>query len=768
MSVPLAETRELPAAAGPDAAALLLAAHVAVVHRRTRQDQVRVGYRPRRGRDTVLTIDLTGDPTFAGLHRQVAAALADPPAEKPGEQIDLRMRPGGPADGYAGGYTVTAAADAPETFPEALDKQVRLLLAAGGRDPGRPLSALPMADAADAAGLLRWGRYGEPAEPAEPAEGPAECVHTMVERQAARAPDAVAVSCGDRTLTYRDLDARADRLAAALAARGAGPGQVVGVLAERSPELVVALLAVLKSGAAYLCLETDAPAERAGRLLGDAGVTTVVTHGDLAWTPPPDLHLIPAGGPHPAPPAAAAGRPGARPARPGDLAYVSYTSGSTGVPKGVGVPHAAVARLVRDPDWADFTDGDTFLQLAPVAFDASTLEIWAPLTTGARLAIHPPGRVDIDALARTLRAERVTVLWLTAGLFHQMVAARLDALGGLRHLIAGGDVIAGGAVGDLLARHPHLTFTNGYGPTENTTFTTCWTTRTAPAGPVPIGRPIRGTRVAILDSALRPVPAGVPGELYAAGAGLARCYLGAPATTAERFVPDPLAARPGARMYRTGDLASWRPDGTIEFLGRADRQIKIHGYRVEPGEVEAALLADPAISAALVIAEPDGAGGTRLAAFATPEDTRVDPAELANELRGRLLRRLPPYLVPARLLVVHQLPLNRNGKIDRSVFESTGRAPRAVGNPYQAPRTTLESFLAELWAAALGIEPVGVEDDFFELGGHSLIAGELLGRVQQEFGVEIPAREFYLRPTVTELAEAVGDLLTAAAPVTSR
>jgi amino acid adenylation domain-containing protein len=763
MSVPLTATRELPAAAGADAAASLLAAHVAVVHRRTRQDQVRIGYRPRRGRDTVLTIDLAGDPSFAELHRQVAGALADPPAEKPGGQIDLRVRAGGAAAG--GGYTVTAADAAPETSPEgspeAVDKQVRLLRAAAERDPGRPVSALPMADAADIAELLRWGRYGEPAEPAE---GSAECVHTMVERQAVRVPDAVAVSCGARALTYRELDERADRLAAVLAAQGAGPGQVVGVLAERSPELVVALLAVLKSGGAYLCLETDAPADRAGRLLEDAGVATVLTHGDLAWTPP-DTHLIPVTGPHPAPPA---GAPPAVRARPGDLAYVSYTSGSTGRPKGVGVPHAAVARLVREPDWADFTDRDTFLQLAPVAFDASTLEIWAPLTTGARLAIHPPGRVDLDGLAETLRAERVTVLWLTAGLFHQMVAARLDALGGLRHLIAGGDVIAGGAVGDLLVRHPHLTFTNGYGPTENTTFTTCWTTRTAPAGQVPIGRPISGTRVAILDSVLRPVPAGVPGELYTAGAGLARCYLGAPATTAERFVPDPLAARPGARMYRTGDLARWRPDGTVEFLGRADRQIKIHGYRVEPGEVEAALLADAAVSAALVIAEPDGAGGNRLAAFATPEDTRVDPTELANELRGRLLRRLPAYLVPARLLVVHQLPLNRNGKIDRSVFESTGRAPRAVGNPYRAPRTTLESFLAELWAAALGIEPVGIEDDFFELGGHSLVAGELLGRVQQEFGVEMPAREFYLRPTVAELAAAVGDLIAAAAPVTSR
>lgn len=608
---------------------------------------------------------------------------------------------------------------------------------------------------ADRVLLRAWGRYDDVA--AEP-----RCVHEMVAAQAARTPDATAISCDRTTLTYRMLDAWADGLAGLLTQAGIGRGQVVAVLADRSPELIVALLAVLKSGAAYLALEGDMPAEHRERLVKDARASTALTSDEAARTAA-GVRTIRIGDPgelagYACSPMAAT--------RPDDLAYVSYTSGSTGPPRGVAVPHAAVSRLVRDPDWADFTERDTFLQLAPVAFDASTLEIWAPLTVGARLAIHPAGRVDVDELAVTLAAEGVTVMWLTAGLFHQVVASRLDSLGGLRHLIAGGDVLSGKAVRALLTRYPGLRFTNGYGPTENTTFTTCWTAEaTSPADPIPIGRPISGTRVAILDAALRTVPVGVAGELYAGGGGLARCYLGQPATTAERFVADPHAATPGARMYRTGDLARWRPDGTIDFLGRADRQVKVRGYRVEPGEVEAAIEGSPGVRSALVIGEPDPMGSTRLVAFATPEDQHADPGELARQLRSRLVRRLPQHLVPARLTIVHRLPLNRNGKVDRSAFEAARRTPRAISTAYVAPREPMESFLAELWAAMLGIDAVGIHDDFFEIGGHSLIAAEVLSRVQQEFGAVLAARVFYLHPTVAELTAAIQSLL-AASPLT--
>jgi amino acid adenylation domain-containing protein len=734
---------EGPSADRDNELAELLAARAVAVHRRTHQDTVRVAGRPSHGQETLLTVEFSGDPSFAELREQVRAALRHPAAAAPGTAADVR---------YHQTATKTAASpgDGAGDPDGSLDRQARLILAAGREDPRCPVSALPMAGEADRARLLHWGRYGEPTVRGE-------CVHTMVAAQADRAPGAPALCCGDTVLTYRQLDTWADRLAAVLTGQGTGTGDVVGVLAGRSPELVAALLAVLKCGAAYLALEAGTPAERTAQLLENARVTTVLTHGAHNGAPA-GTRAVPIRGLAELP---AATPPRTR-VRPDDLAYISYTSGSTGQPKGVCVPHAAVSRLIREPDWAGFSAADTFLQLAPVAFDASTLEIWAPLTIGARLAIHPPGRIDLDELASTLTAEGVTVLWLTAGLFHQMVENRLDALGGLRHLIAGGDVIFAGAVQRLLARHPHLTFTNGYGPTENTTFTTCWTTLVPPGDDaVPIGRPVRGTRVTILDPLLRPVPVGVPGELYTGGAGLARGYAGQAAASAERFVADPLAGQRGARMYRTGDLARWRQDGCIEFLGRTDRQLKIQGYRVEPGEVEAALVALPGTRSALVIAEPDSSGGQRLAAFVTPEQAEADPVALATQLRAEFGRRLPPYLVPSRLLVVDRLPLNPNGKVDRSLFDRSSRAPRTVGNRYLAPQDAMESFLAELWAATLGIETVGVQDDFFELGGHSLIAGELIGRLQQEFGIDIPARVLYMSPTVAELTEAIRGLLGA-------
>ncbi len=612
-------------------------------------------------------------------------------------------------------------------------------------------SGEPEVPGADRIGLRDWGRYDEVA--AEP-----HCVHELVAAQAERTPDALAISCRHTTLTYRRLDSWAGRLAGLLTQGGVGRGQVVAVLADRSPELIVALLAVLKSGAAYLALESDVPAEHREQLIKDARVSIALTDDEASGTLP-GVRTIRIDDPgelagHAYLPRAAI--------QPDDLAYVSYTSGSTGPSRGVAVPHAAVSRLVRNPDWADFTEHDTFLQLAPVAFDASTLEIWAPLTIGARLAIHPAGRLDVDELVATLAAEGVTVLWLTAGLFHQVVASRLESLGALRHLIAGGDVLSGKAVRTLLARYPRLRFTNGYGPTENTTFTTCWTSDTAsPADPIPIGRPISGTRVAILDAALEMAPVGVTGELYAGGGGLARCYFGQPVATAGRFVADPHAATPGARMYRTGDLARWRPDGTIDFLGRADRQVKIRGYRVEPGEVEAAIEGFPGVSSALVTTEPDAMGNTGLVAFATPADQRADSAQLADQLRSWLAGRLTPHLVPARLTIVHRLPINRNGKVDRTAFEAAARAPRAISTAYVAPREPMESFLAELWAAMLGIDAVGVHDDFFEIGGHSLIAAEVLSRVQREFGADLAARVFYLYPTVAELTEAIQSLLAA-------
>ncbi len=608
----------------------------------------------------------------------------------------------------------------------------------------------------------------------------AECIHRLVRQQAERTPDAVAVSFGERSLTYRELCDRADRIAAELRAAGVSREQVVAVVAERSLELVARLLGVLSASAAYLALEPELPAARREQLLTAAGARIVL--GAPAELP------LPAGVRALADPvdSDAVGSTAVNAAdtadRPEQLAYVSFTSGSTGVPKGVCVPHAAVARLVLSPDWCEFGPDDVFLQLAPVAFDASTLEIWAPLCNGGRLAVMPPGPLDLAELASTIQAERVSVLWLTAGLFGRFADRHPMAFAGVRQLISGGDVVPPAAVRRLMQAWPELRFTNGYGPTENTTFTTCWSTSQPPAGtePLPIGRPISGTEVRLLDEDLRPVPDGEPGQLCAAGAGLARGYLGQPAATAERFRPDP-AGPPGSRIYLTGDLARWQ-DGNLQFLGRADRQVKLRGYRIEPGEVEAALLEVSGVSQALVRVEADG-GEQRLTGYLTVGQPagRAEvhaglPAEaIATTVRQRLADRLPAYLVPGSVIVLTEFPLTENGKIDLDRLAQAPRhepaSPAADAQADLAPEAAMEfeadldadpdsdprlaelcSGLGRLWAEHLRIERVEPDDDFFELGGHSLVAAELLDAVQRTYSVFIPGRVLYLNPTVRELA----------------
>ncbi|WP_256967927.1 non-ribosomal peptide synthetase [Streptomyces sp. CS227] len=735
-------------APGPVPALVALAA---VLHRVSLQATVRLAYRDADS-EGLLTFMISEDTTMAELAADAAGQLVLAPGQDGA---------GGRADAWFGWNTDPAGPDgalAVEAAPEGLTvcaggawsarrltALLRTATANAAAAPATCVRVLPLADAearAEVSVLAGDGRAPRAARP----------VHVLVQEQAGRTPDAPAVTCAGQTLTYGQLVAAADRVAVGLQERGVRPGQVVGVLAERSLDLVSGLLGALKAGAAYAAFEPDTPRQRLHQLLADTGAPVVLAQERFTACLPEGTCVLPLA---PEEPAGATGETVLAEVAPTAAAYVSFTSGSTGEPKGVRVPHAAVSRLVVRPDWAEFRATDSFLQLAPVAFDASTLELWAPLVNGGRLVVHPAGTLSTEQLAATLVDEKVTVAWMTAGLFHQMVTQHLEAFAGLRHVLAGGDVVSATHVRRLLEAHPGLVFTNGYGPTENTTFTACWTSDEAPRGnAVPLGRPISGTRAVVLDADGQPVPVGVPGELYAGGEGLAHGYLNRPSATADSFVPDPDAPVPGARFYRTGDLVRRLEDGTLEFLGRADRQVKIQGYRVEPGEIEETLGGHEDVRQAVVAVQDDGSGGKRLLAYVTAERPEDDnPAALGRRLREWIRGELPSYMVPSAILALPELPLNRNGKVDRSALPAARRAPRALTTEYVAPRTATEDAMAEEWADLLGVEPVGTDDDFFELGGHSLIAADLLSRLQDRFSVELSARSLYLRPTVAELSE---------------
>ncbi|WP_435610174.1 non-ribosomal peptide synthetase [Streptomyces sp. C10-9-1] len=570
-------------------------------------------------------------------------------------------------------------------------------------------------------------------------------------------------------LSYAGLDARTNRVAHQLRAVGVCTGDVVGVRAPRGEEAVVLLLGILKAGAAYLALDPGQPLDRQRQMLADASATVLFDlTGEARGSAPYDLmgQARDAGAP----------APGAREPHdfpgcrvlaevdteapdtpvdagvgPADLAYVAYTSGSTGRPKGVAVPHRAVLRLVVDGDVVDAGPQDVFLHFAPVAFDASTLEIWGALLNGARLAVMPPGAPSLTRLLDFVRDERVSVAWLTAGLFHRAVDTGLSGLPHLRRLIAGGDVLSPGHVARAVRDLPHTTVVNGYGPTENTTFTCCHPVATPVEDSVPIGRPVRGTGVHLLDARLCPVADGEVGEIYATGLGLAHGYVNDPAATASRFVADPYGP-PGSRMYRTGDLAR-RVEGTLRFLGRADDQVKVRGFRVETDEVAAALLTHPDVRQAAVTAPWRGA---QLRERVLTAHVVTGPGASVLDVRAHLARLLPLHAVPSLIRTLDALPLRDNGKVDRTALEELGPLERpAVNAAHRQPDTDLEKAVVQLWSDRLGTAGIGADDDFFELGGHSLLALTITSELLRMYGVEVSPLDFYLDPTPAGLARTV-------------
>ncbi|MFL6197989.1 MAG: amino acid adenylation domain-containing protein, partial [Thermoanaerobaculia bacterium] len=618
------------------------------------------------------------------------------------------------------------------------------LLAAAVEDPRRLVSELPLLSAAEREQLLAdWSGQGIAHQRSYPREA---TIHGLFTELAELRPDAVAVVGMDESLTYGELKRQAGLWARRLRALGVGPEVRVGIFLDRSPARIVATLAVLEAGGAYVPLDPSYPQERLTYLVRDSAASMLVTEERwLAAVPETGAAVLclDRGEPFEAP----AGAPEEVPAS--GLAYVMYTSGSTGEPKGVAVPHRAVVRLVRGTGYARFGPDEVFLQLAPYAFDASTLEIWGALLNGGRVVMPPPGLLSPAELGDLLGRHGVTTLWLTAGLFHQMVEENLAGLAGVRQLLAGGDVLSVPHVRRVLEELPGTRLINGYGPTENTTFTCCHpVVRPEDLEPsVPLGRPIANTSVYVLDRNLQPVPAGVAGELFTGGDGLARGYLGWPDRTAERFVPDPFGSGPGGRLYRTGDLVRWRASGDLEFLGRIDTQVKVRGFRVEPGEIEAALSAHPWVRDAVVLARKEEGGTVLVACLAGPEAGAPEPSALRDFLR----ERLPDYMLPSGYVFLPALPLTANGKVDRKALAEL-RPERVAASAATAPRTPTEELVAGIFAALLKVERVGVADDFFTLGGHSLLATQVASRVRSVFGVDLPVRAVFEAPTVESLA----------------
>ncbi|MFF4948094.1 amino acid adenylation domain-containing protein [Streptomyces chattanoogensis] len=609
---------------------------------------------------------------------------------------------------------------------------------------------------------------------------PAGTVPDLFEAQAARTPEAIALVDGQARWTYRELNAQANRLARSLVDHGVGPESVVAVAMERSAALISVLLAVLKAGGTYLTLDERYPTDRIAFMLADARPAVIVTAGTVADTIrraalDTGTGMLALDDP------AVAGRLTELPSAdltdaertvallPGHLAYLVYTSGSTGRPKGVSVPHAGVIRLVHGAGFMELGPDDVFAQMSSVSFDAATLEIWGTLLNGATLAIPPTGLLSSVELRDFLSAHKVTALWLTAELFHQAVDADAEAFAGLRYLLAGGDVLAAPPCRAVLAAAPSVTLVNGYGPTENTTFTTTHTVRAADLADhaaVPIGRPIGNTRVYVLDENLEPVPPGVMGELYTAGAGLARGYHNRPGLTAERLVACPFGP-PGERMYRTGDLVRWSPEGVLEFMGRVDDQVKIRGFRIEPGEIEAVVLDTPGVGRAVVVVREDVPGDRRLVAYVVPTSRpqtddgttspSVDERQLGVFVREFTAARLPEYMVPSAVVVLDAIPVTANGKLDRRALPVPGCTTSGAedGGSHRTLATEQERILSGLFAEVLGLTQVGLHDNFFSLGGHSLLATKLINSVRSTFSVELPLKALFQAPTVASLMKII-------------
>ncbi|NEQ68437.1 MAG: amino acid adenylation domain-containing protein, partial [Symploca sp. SIO2D2] len=579
-------------------------------------------------------------------------------------------------------------------------------------------------------------------------------IHQLFEEQVERTPDAIALVYQNQHLTYRELNCRANQLAYYLRSLGVEADKLVGLCVERSLEMVVGMLGILKAGGAYVPLDPEYPQERLSFMLEDTQVRVLLTKEKFLETLPATSPLEQNQGRivcldtnwqtieqanHDNLHSRVSGE---------NLAYVIYTSGSTGKPKGVEVVHRGVNRLLFGVDYAHLDETQRFLQMAPISFDASTLEIWGALLHGARCVLFPEPIPTADNLREEIHKHGITILWLTAALFNSIVDDDPKALSGIQQLLIGGEALSVVHVQKALETLPLTTIINGYGPTENTTFTCCY--------PIPrqletkiesisIGRPIANTQIYILDEYLQPVPMGVPGELHIGGAGLARGYLNRPELTQEKFIPSPF--NNSKLLYKTGDLVRYLPDGNIEFLGRIDHQVKIRGFRIELGEIEAVLSQHEDVQVACVIVREDTPGEKRVVAYVVPQP---EVTLTTSTLRQFLTHKLPGYMIPSALMILESLPLTPNGKIDRRALKAPSNS--SDWETFVEARNQLELQLVQLWSKVLKLDKIGVQDNFFELGGHSLLASYLMTQIKQQLGKDIPLVRLFQNPTIEQLA----------------
>ncbi len=575
-------------------------------------------------------------------------------------------------------------------------------------------------------------------------------IHGLFEAQAERTPDQPALVYGDQQLTYREVNERANQLARTLRSKGVQADQPVAILAERSLNMIIGVLAILKAGGAYVPIDPNYPEERMEFMLEDAQARVLLLQSHMRgkvafsgtqvlldgseWALEAHTNLETVNGPK-------------------DLAYVIYTSGTTGKPKGVMIEHQSVVRLVKGTTYVDFTEEQRLLQTGALVFDASTFEIWGSLLNGHELHIVDEEVIlNAERLKETIDTQGITMMWLTSPLFNQLSNEDPHLFKGLKTLLIGGDVLSVPHIEAVRQQYPQLQIVNGYGPTENTTFSTTYTVKDGYGRSIPIGKPIdNSTAYIVHPQALdRLQPIGVIGELCVGGDGLARGYLNRPELTAEKFVDN--SYRAGERMYRTGDLARWLPDGNIEYLGRIDDQVKIRGYRIELEEVEHALLQLEAVEEAVVLARKDGSGQSVLCAYMVMEDPMA-----VNELRSKLARRLPSYMIPSYFVQVEAMPLTPSGKIDRKALPAP-EGKIQTGMEYTAPRTPTEIRLSAIWSGILEVDQVGIHDNFFDLGGHSLRATTLISRIYKVLHVELPLRDVFQYPTIEQMAAVIDKL----------